>query len=61
MINNNHFVDVKGFIGFYKISPAGSVLSVKRNKIIKPWINTFGYLNIRLNKNGIRKTTFVHG
>lgn len=68
---DNEFVDVKGFEGWYKIRRDGTVISVdrvpnyrdKRNrvhkgKVLKPWISDTGYWNIGLTRN--RKQTTIH-
>ena len=51
--------DITGYEGLYKISSLGRVMSVKRNKILKPG-NTGKYLIVVLCKNGVRNTHLVH-
>ncbi|MBO5704727.1 MAG: NUMOD4 motif-containing HNH endonuclease [Alphaproteobacteria bacterium] len=57
---NEVWSDVIGFEGVYKVAQDGRVMNVQTNKLIKPWINKFGYYSVTLRKNGRRKTTFVH-
>ena len=63
---------IEGFEGFYEISTFGNIKSlsrtVKKNeydiklkeKILKPFKNSNGYLHIELNKNGIGKKIKIH-
>ena len=60
------FYDISEFIGFYKISKSGDIVSVSRNgtagfeKTIKPVIGTNGYLKVSLRCNGKRYTRNIH-
>lgn len=60
------FYDIEEFLGFYKISKNGDVLSISRNgkigkdTIIKPTIGTNGYLKVLLRCNGQRYTRNIH-
>lgn len=69
----NNFKDLKGYEGYYKINEEGVVISVDRTcvrgrgalsylkgQIIKPRKDRYGYLNIKVSKNAIRKRTTVH-
>ena len=57
---NEIFVDVLGYEGLYKVSNLGNVLSVKRNKLLKPGKENNGYLKVILRKNGKNKNYYVH-
>ena len=57
---NNTWVDIVGYEGIYKVSKDGQVMSVRKNKTIKPWLNIYGYYSVRLHKDGNRRTAFVH-
>jgi hypothetical protein len=54
------FVDVIGYEGIYKINQLGEVLGVKRQKILKPAIDTGGYCFVRLYKENKNKNYLVH-
>jgi hypothetical protein len=67
------FKPVKGYEGFYSIGDKGTVKGLQRTilhkdgskvnlkeKTIQPWINRRGYVLIRLSKNGVTKTHYVH-
>lgn len=69
----NKSKSVPGYEGYYEISEDGTVCGICRmivqsngkirtitKKVIKPRINNRGYLDIRLSKNGITSTKFVH-
>jgi hypothetical protein len=44
----------------YMISDEGRIFSIKRNKFLKPFINSFGYYCVDLRSNGIRKSFKIH-
>lgn len=52
--------DIVGYEGAYKISNSGEVLSVKKNKILKPFKTKSGYLIIGLIKQQKRKNYKAH-
>lgn len=54
------WVDVEGFEGIYKISNAGRVLSVAKNRIRKTKRNNRGYHQICLHKNGKQHYYLLH-
>lgn len=54
------FKDIEGYENRYKISNNGEVLSLVRNKILKPQISKSGYVLIRLEKDYIKKSFSVH-
>lgn len=72
MANEEIWMPVKGYEGYYEISDFGTLKSVDRiiqthrgrrklsGKFITPRVNNCGYLEIRLNRNGKTKTTSVH-
>ena len=51
------FTDIKGFEGKYKINRSGNVFSVKRKKLLKPIINSHGYLRVLLSDSNKKKHT----
>lgn len=52
--------DVKGFEGLYQVSNVGQVKSLKSGKILKPALDSCGYLQVALHKDGKQKTFNVH-
>ena len=61
-MNNEVWKDVKDYEGHYQVSNQGRVKSIKFRKeiIMKPERNKFGYLAIGLRKNGEHKLFTVH-
>lgn len=59
-MNKPIFKDIEGYENRYQISNNGEVLSLVRNKILKPQISKDGYVLIRLEKDYIKKTFSVH-
>ena len=53
---------IKGYEGLYEVSDQGRVRSLKfgKERILKQWINTQGYLRVELSKNGEHKMYLVH-
>ena len=69
MSGNEIWKDVVGYEGWYQVSDRGNVRSVDRvnhigsrysGRILKPSLNTGGYLHVGLHKNGIKKTKLIH-
>jgi hypothetical protein len=56
----NDYEPLKGFEKLYAINRDGSVWSLFSNKQVKPNLGTWGYYDIRLSKNGSRKTCKLH-
>lgn len=63
------FKDIAGFKGLYQIGSKGTVKSLtfrnnrttfEREKILSPTNNGNGYLIVSLNKNGKRKSAYIH-
>lgn len=61
--------DVKGYEGLYIIDNLGNVVSLPKQqgryihnkyKVIKPRLNTTGYYDVFLSKNGVLKTYSIH-
>ena len=52
--------DVKGYEGLYGITSCGKVWSYKRQKFLKPYYDTNGYLQVSLYKNGNHKVIRIH-
>ena len=59
---NEEWRDVGGYEGTYFISNMGQVASLQwgRRCLLKPLINTKGYLYVGLRKNGARKNHLIH-
>ena len=53
-------MDIINYEGLYKIYSNGDVLGLKRNKFLKPFKNTIGYLQVELWKDGKGKKFLVH-
>ena len=69
MTENEVWKDVIGYEGLYKVSDRGNVYSVERvdsigrkigGRILKPNYDRYGYLIVRLYKNGIVKAKKIH-
>ena len=52
--------DIKGYEGMYQVSDEGEVRAVRSLRILKPWTQRSGYLNVGLSKGGGRKLHAVH-
>lgn len=51
--------DIKGYEGIYLVSNKGNIMSIKTNKILKPWINGQYYM-VELFKNKYKKRIYIH-
>lgn len=51
---------VVGFEGFYLVSDTGEVKSVRKNRLLKPSIDRYGYLKLVLTLNGKPHYVTVH-
>jgi hypothetical protein len=58
--NMGDFVDIIGYEGLYKINRNGDVWGCKRNRLMKPTLNSIGYLIVRLRKNNKGKNKYIH-
>lgn len=52
--------DIKDFVGLYKISNLGKVLSIKRNIVLHPELSSNGYLRVGLHKGGKVQNKSIH-
>ena len=62
--------DIKGYEGYYQVSNLGRVKSIDKlrfnsdviikGKILKPWDNSHGYLQVKFVKNRVKKMPKVH-
>lgn len=52
--------NIFGYEGSYRISNKGRVYSVKRKKILKPFLTMHGYFKIFLSKDAKRKLHAIH-
>lgn len=54
--------DIEGYKGLYQISNKGRVKSLYNGseRILRPWINNDGYLNVKLYKNTAAQHRLVH-
>jgi hypothetical protein len=55
-----HWKDIVGFEGYYKISNKGCVLSVRNDTVLKPVKNRGGYVAVDLFVNGNRFNRRIH-
>lgn len=73
MNDNVVWKDIQGYEGYYQINNIGEVRSLDRHithsngsrfrykgRMMTPWINSSGYYEIRLSKNGNTKSLKVH-
>ena len=69
MTESEVWKDVVGYEGFYKVSDKGNVYSVERRdsigrkvggRIMKPIYDRYGYLTVKLYKNGKQKGKLIH-
>lgn len=59
--NKEIWKDCKGYEGLYQVSNMGRVWSVRKQRCLKPWKDSRGYLTLELVAlNGKRKTEKVH-
>lgn len=61
--DTEHWCDIEGYEGFYKVSDKGRVVNVKTGRFYKPQGNSRRekpYLKVILSKNGEIKSFFVH-
>ena len=58
--NNLRWKPIEGYENLYLISEEGDVWSIKRGKMLKPRVNSNGYLLVSLCKNGKGKNYRVH-
>lgn len=58
-INNMEWKDIKGYEGIYKCSDNGNVLNVKRNTLVKPYVNR-GHYCVGLCVNYNNKRFILH-
>lgn len=56
---NERWIDVTGYEGLYTVSSCGRVMSIKSNKILKPY-STGDYLQVTLVKDSIKTKHYVH-
>ena len=52
--------DIKGYKGFYQVSPFGEVRNARTKRVLKPLLYKNGYHVVRLRKNGEVKQMLVH-
>ena len=52
------WTDIKNYEGIYQISNKGNIKNIKRDKYLKPRLDTDGYLRVILYKKGIRYKNF---
>jgi hypothetical protein len=52
--------DIKDCEGLYQVSDLGRVKSIRKNKILKPWLNHAGYKMVCLYIKTIKKHSLVH-
>lgn len=59
---NENWLDIVGYEGAYQVSNFGRIKSFKRKKphILRPSLDSGGYMNVVLSKNGVMKNHNVH-
>lgn len=57
---NEIFKDIKNYEDLYEVSDTGLVRNKVSGKILKPSKDKYGYLRVKLYKDGIRKTIRIH-
>jgi len=70
--SNEIWEPVKGYEGCYEVSNTGKIMGIERmvvtksglriikSRLLKPRLNNYGYMEVRLTKNGKTTTTFIH-
>jgi hypothetical protein len=58
-MENQNFIDIIGYEGLYQINKNGEILNIKRNKLLKGYIN-FRYRMVMLCKNGNKTNHLLH-
>lgn len=59
-LNDNEFVDVIDYEGFYKINKKGEIWSCLHKKMMKPHLTDDAYARFHFTKNGISKNIRLH-
>lgn len=54
------FVDIKGYEGIYQVNKMGQIYSLVTKKILKPCVDTYGYLYFMASVNKVRKNIRIH-
>lgn len=52
--------DIEGYEGLYAVTSCGKVWSYKSKKFLKPFPNNWGYLQVKLCKDGKKKNYYIH-
>lgn len=52
--------DIPGYEGLYGIDEMGNVWSHRNNLILKPYVNTGGYLKVNLCDHGKMEHRYIH-
>lgn len=52
--------DVRGYEGLYGVDELGNVWSYRNNLILKPYVNTGGYLKVNLCREGKMEHKYIH-
>ena len=60
MTENDCTRDIPGYEGLYTVNVLGEIYSIKRNKVLIPCENRFGYMNVCLYKDGKQRSEKVH-
>jgi hypothetical protein len=62
IIMTEEWKDIKGYEGIYQVSNHGRIKSLrfKKEKILKAWNNSHGYLQVKLFTNGLKNMPKVH-
>lgn len=52
--------DIPGYEGLYGVDNEGNVWSLRKNIILKPYVNTGGYLRVNLCNSGKMEHKYIH-
>jgi hypothetical protein len=57
---NEKSKDVSGYEGLYAVTTEGRVWSYRRNKLMSPWTDMYGYSRVTFRKDGFEKDMRLH-
>jgi len=52
--------DIPGYEGFYGVDADGNIWSLRNQIVLKPYVNTGGYLRVNLCKSGKLEHKYIH-
>jgi hypothetical protein len=57
---NEKWLPVREYEGIYEISSIGRVRSLRKNRLLSPWVSKKGYFIVDLTKEGVRTHRSIH-